>query len=286
MSFFSQHHFQQLMSLTEKARQAYQEMVSILEKEIKENPGHASSNLPQLYAHMGHSRTPSACSAISFASSILSEPISENYPHSEPETDSKGYELAHKTHPVSGLVTADLDNANNNPDKVTIIESIHEIDEGHEADTEDGPEKEKEMSPVPDSPTDSDGSVHIKDCGDNEGAQKDSLVEEKLGHIDSIHNTTPVIPNTQGEPTTSVKAENVAASTVSQPKCDGIPVKADIIEVSLGDSQKLKMINKDRIETWVVEAQNCMQQLDLEDVSDSEMGTGKNVAKMKATDKG
>ena len=30
---------------------------------------------------------------LSFTSSILSEPFSENYPHSEPETDSKGYEI-------------------------------------------------------------------------------------------------------------------------------------------------------------------------------------------------
>ena len=91
------------MELTEKARAAYTEMVSLIEKEVAElghgpggaggGPGGSTGGIPQIYAHMGHSRTPSACSAISFSSSILSEPISENYPHSEPETDSRGYEI-------------------------------------------------------------------------------------------------------------------------------------------------------------------------------------------------
>ncbi len=94
------------MELTEKARHAYSEMVSLIEKEVAElslgglgtpetatPAGGIPGGIPHLYAHMGHSRTPSACSAISFSSSILSEPISENYPHSEPETDSRGYEI-------------------------------------------------------------------------------------------------------------------------------------------------------------------------------------------------
>ena len=97
MTFFSffQEHFHDLMSLTAKARTTYKEMVMLMEREVANLPVavRGASGLPQMYAHMGHSRTPSACSAISFASSLLSEPISENYPHSEPETDSRGYEI-------------------------------------------------------------------------------------------------------------------------------------------------------------------------------------------------
>ena len=43
--------------------------------------------------HSLHSRTSSAGSILSFTSSILSEPISENDPNFEPETDSRGYEI-------------------------------------------------------------------------------------------------------------------------------------------------------------------------------------------------
>ncbi|CAG5125725.1 unnamed protein product, partial [Candidula unifasciata] len=87
--------YQSLISLTAAARSAYNEMVLAVEKEVAEYPTMLSQTssiggVPGLFAaHMGHSRTPSGCSAISFTSSILSEPISENFPHAEPEVDSK-----------------------------------------------------------------------------------------------------------------------------------------------------------------------------------------------------
>lgn len=83
-----------MIDLTEKARESYGKMVDAIEKEIKEYPIKIQQpTIPHVFAHMGHSRTPSGASVLSFTSSILSEPISENYPHSEPETDSKGYEI-------------------------------------------------------------------------------------------------------------------------------------------------------------------------------------------------
>ncbi|XP_014666447.1 PREDICTED: selenocysteine insertion sequence-binding protein 2-like [Priapulus caudatus] len=85
----SEEHFQQLMDLSAQARKSYQEMVAAVEREANEIAK------KQLYMHMGHSRTPSACSAISFTSSILSEPISENYPMSEPESSDAAARGAH-----------------------------------------------------------------------------------------------------------------------------------------------------------------------------------------------
>ena len=64
-----------------------------LQQSINSNSSSEGGAIAPKFPYMGHSRTPSACSAISFCSSILSEPISENYPHSEPETDSRGYEI-------------------------------------------------------------------------------------------------------------------------------------------------------------------------------------------------
>ncbi len=161
------------MDLTEQARNAYSEMVSLIEKEVAELPRHmtggaagSGSVYPQIYAHMGHSRTPSACSAISFSSSILSEPISENYPHSEPETDSRGYEIVKVATKDAMTRDASKAAANNNAalektatvsvdstmrgkqtvvsetvyvpqDTKRIVENLNEIDEGNEADTED-----------------------------------------------------------------------------------------------------------------------------------------------------
>ncbi|XP_072838323.2 selenocysteine insertion sequence-binding protein 2-like isoform X1 [Pogona vitticeps] len=64
--------FNKLVSLTEEARKAYQDMVAAMEQEQEE----ALKNIKKAPHHMGHSRNPSAASAISFCS-VISEPISE-----------------------------------------------------------------------------------------------------------------------------------------------------------------------------------------------------------------
>ncbi|KAL1007563.1 hypothetical protein UPYG_G00088420 [Umbra pygmaea] len=65
--------FNRLVSLTEDARKSYKDMVSALEQEQAEE---ALKNVKKVPHHMGHSRNPSAASAISFCS-VISEPISE-----------------------------------------------------------------------------------------------------------------------------------------------------------------------------------------------------------------
>ncbi|XP_070357872.1 selenocysteine insertion sequence-binding protein 2-like isoform X7 [Equus asinus] len=65
--------FNKLVALTEEARRAYKDMVAALEQEQAEE---ASKNVKKGPHHMGHSRNPSAASAISFCS-VISEPISE-----------------------------------------------------------------------------------------------------------------------------------------------------------------------------------------------------------------
>jgi len=62
-----------LVELTEEARKAYKEMVAAMEQEQAEE---ALKNVKKAPHHMGHSRNPSAASAISFCS-VISEPISE-----------------------------------------------------------------------------------------------------------------------------------------------------------------------------------------------------------------
>ncbi|XP_069480887.1 selenocysteine insertion sequence-binding protein 2-like isoform X2 [Ambystoma mexicanum] len=65
--------FHKLVSLTEEARKAYKDMVASMEQEQAEE---ALKNIKKVPHHMGHSRNPSAASAISFCS-VISEPISE-----------------------------------------------------------------------------------------------------------------------------------------------------------------------------------------------------------------
>ena len=152
------------MELTEKARNAYKKMVQSLENEATE------------YSQ----RAPSTCSAILFTSSILSEPISENYPQSEPETDSKGYEIVkadekkkEKTEPVkSEIITpvasrvnvaskpVDVDGDNNNNKYGDVLmsgglmdNSLNAIDEGHETDTEDMAEQPHKTNAPPPAPS-------------------------------------------------------------------------------------------------------------------------------------
>lgn len=65
--------FSKLVELTEEARKAYKDMVAAMEQEQAEE---ALKNVKKVPHHMGHSRNPSAASAISFCS-VISEPISE-----------------------------------------------------------------------------------------------------------------------------------------------------------------------------------------------------------------
>ncbi|KAM4829634.1 selenocysteine insertion sequence-binding protein 2-like isoform 2-T2 [Thomomys bottae] len=65
--------FNKLVELTEEARRAYKDMVAAMEQEQAEE---ALKNVKKAPHHMGHSRNPSAASAISFCS-VISEPISE-----------------------------------------------------------------------------------------------------------------------------------------------------------------------------------------------------------------
>lgn len=69
--------YNELIELTSQAREAYHEMVDALAKEVAQYGGALKGSCGLYFSHLGHSRTPSGCSAISFTSSILSEPVSD-----------------------------------------------------------------------------------------------------------------------------------------------------------------------------------------------------------------
>ncbi|GAB1605872.1 Hypothetical predicted protein [Argonauta hians] len=175
----SEENFRKLMDLTEKARQSYVEMVAKIEKDIQENVPQIYSNPTQIFAHMGHSRTPSGCSGISFASSILSEPISENYPQHEPETDSRGNEIAKKEKDsemkISPLCFHQI-----------TASSMAEIDDGNEADTEDSNDTTCTRASTGNLESLSSAFEQCDSENGDEGLNINSL-QNVLPHIDSIH---------------------------------------------------------------------------------------------------
>ena len=170
------------------------------------NPSNLS--FPIFPTHMGHSRTPSACSAISFTSSILSEPISENYPYSEPETDSRGYEIVKDKNPIK----EQKENENSEQDlsesrsestssnlshtgKITIIESLD-----YEADTEEDhscvKKKKDARAEVSLNGFHGEGVVEVVEGGEDDEDELDEAAEvagadtvQELPHIDSIHSS-------------------------------------------------------------------------------------------------
>jgi len=67
--------YNDLINLTRQARVSYHEMVDALAREVAEYGCVIKGSSGLFYPHLGHSRTPSGCSAISLTSSILSEPL-------------------------------------------------------------------------------------------------------------------------------------------------------------------------------------------------------------------
>ena len=275
------------------------------------------SSFPNLFAHMGHSRTPSGCSAISFASSVLSEPISENYPHSEPETDSKGYEIVRdaKTEKSgrSPLVENGIRSA-------SIPSAVHEIDDGNEADDEECNDvtapsvdvTEMEMPSVKpviinnidssyedddDQNSDDENSDDDEDDDEDDDSASDSTdsqnvsdTVEELPHIDSIHSATyelgteilsthsgRTLDSSEVMSTHSSRTVGDGSSTVmadhhaDRPKTD-ITKLTDSPTGTPPTQHRLKLMDKDRIQTWVDQSPNCLG--GLEEVSTAEEADG------------
>lgn len=299
-----QEHFNKLMDLTEQARDAYMDMVAMVEKDLEElNLQTTTSSLPTLFSHMGHSRTPSGCSAISFNSSILSEPISENYPHSEPETDSKGYEIVRNVDskgyevarsldpklmeesrkpPLSPLVNNNVAIPSGEPEE--IMDNVDyrqdaEIDDGNEADTEDFNDFTLKLG-ADESP---EGSVrYVGDPSDEDGDEEDNLdageediavdTVDALPHIDSIHHMNyDLSAEILSQHSVRTADTSEALSTHSSRTCgDGggstimiDPVNNDRVKIEVakspegsGAAQRMRLLDKERIQTWVEETQN------------------------------
>ncbi|XP_074661442.1 uncharacterized protein LOC141914067 [Tubulanus polymorphus] len=285
--------FHKLMELTEKARTSYTEMVIAIEQEINENKnqmiggtGGASSGAGtgshhHLYAHMGHSRTPSACSAVSFTSSILSEPISEYGPIDVTRPIDKDVRRAQQQMCHS---------RNSSLGKMSITESICEIDEGNEADTEDLEMNAPLVPLTPGAASLSLGATSPPSLrsphGDADGfvTRFDSNLDAfsssspALPHFDSIHNTSlELVSQHSGIDALSTHSSRTLGMTspgsgTTTPIEIAATAAAAIDAAAAGENEpllrRLKTLDAERIENWV-ESTASLQELNRHDVNSS-----------------
>ncbi|XP_051776628.1 selenocysteine insertion sequence-binding protein 2-like isoform X2 [Erpetoichthys calabaricus] len=237
--------FNKLVSLTEEARKAYKDMVSALEQEQAEE---ALKNIKKVPHHMGHSRNPSAASAISFCS-VISEPISE--------VNEKEYETnwRNMVETSDGLETSEIKDPSSRtavPDKPSVT----------------APDKDNETCAA--LPSSASNSVSLQPTKTmNSGSEKDdgkpddilewaSLPSTETGSLDgscrdllnsSITSTTStLVPGMleEGEDEDDEEEDDYAHEPIS-------------VEVPLSS----------RIESWVTEAQKTLENLQLGKNEDS-----------------
>ncbi|XP_070547288.1 selenocysteine insertion sequence-binding protein 2-like [Ptychodera flava] len=112
--------FRDLLELSKKAREAYAEMIQKYQQEME---AQTAARISKHHHHMGHNRNLSNCSGISF-SSVISEPISENYPVPEPEVDEYGREIEATSQPDIDAALAESLQVNSDPTGKTVTTEV------------------------------------------------------------------------------------------------------------------------------------------------------------------
>lgn len=271
-----------LMDLTSKARTAYEEMVQQMETEVEEECAAqqarmgingsthpniiatAEGMLPKIFAHLGHSRTPSACSGISFCSSLISEPISENDVQEEAVNEGQnGAELS-----IVNLDGSDSTGKNiNQPEFPVVLAPLMDIDEGHEADTEEDSKEGQARAFVP-------VNGHYNPL--NSSADKEGKEDNDLPLFDSIHDQSHK-RNSVGEMSSKLADYLEVQSTHSSKTLEecGTNHNSSCAETKLPLLQEEPENNTDclkvdnaRIECWVADTQKRIEKLQL-NTSDS-----------------
>ena len=274
------------MALTEQARAAYNEMVSMMEKEVAEYRLSGSAVIPSIYSHLGHSRTPSACSAISFTSSILSEPISENYPHSEPETDSRGYEISKPEEAKSTAVVVVSEEKACNGRTVLASEGLDSSQSGSSQGKNISAESYDNEADDEADDEDNGASYHGSVCDEDEDEEEEEEEDGEgdrdtlpgLPHIDSMHSSVADLSTellSQHSSKTidlttealSTHSSRTMADGSTAPPTSGEPSlvgeRADSREAGASSPSKFKTLDKERIEMWVAETKQQLERLSL-----------------------
>ncbi|XP_077996549.1 selenocysteine insertion sequence-binding protein 2-like isoform X2 [Glandiceps talaboti] len=207
--------FRELLNLSAKARESYRDMVTKYQQELE------SQNVARISKHrqhMGHNRNLSNCSGISF-SSVISEPISENYPDPEPELDEHGREIE----------TSDQTNID-----AALAQTLHlsSVDVGKTVMTDVlNSFEESEIRTEMDA-----SNTTLKAMGEDEEDEEESDDEE-------LDDDEICEEDEEEEDEEEDDGEKV---------CDS----------------SYKTVDKERIVSWVAEAQSCISSLEIADIED------------------
>jgi len=188
----------------------------------------------KLFPHLGHSRTPSACSAISIISSVLSEPISENYPASDPDAESSAKDTAGRKLTDLDTVGESREEAMDTAPETEKLGTVGYIDAGHEADTEDDSASVEGQTRRMRSASRADSGIDKakSECSDRprSAASKTQVESRDLGHSDTV----------------PITADHPTAKPVSRPSA----------------------IDSKRIASWVEESQRAIESMRVSASSD------------------
>ncbi|XP_078579627.1 selenocysteine insertion sequence-binding protein 2-like isoform X4 [Branchiostoma floridae x Branchiostoma japonicum] len=231
----AEEHFKTMVELTTQARNAYIDMVTIYRQEWEQMQAMRNSGQPIYPAHLGHSRNPSAASAVSF-SSVLSETISECHP--EHDGDIEG--------PKIKVEAA----------KVTEESKL----KGQEERTEQGAIKAEPTKESLNSETEN----NLKENSSESNSDRADVESESSEGPESVSRHSEIVefPPAYDDVLTSSAATTVVNGAESE-VTDVVEEEGDVLNTSCSSS-KLRVLDTGRIESWVVEASQCVEKLDLD----------------------
>ncbi|XP_035670304.1 selenocysteine insertion sequence-binding protein 2-like isoform X3 [Branchiostoma floridae] len=231
----AEEHFKTMVELTTQARNAYIDMVTIYRQEWEQMQAMRNSGQPIYPAHLGHSRNPSAASAVSF-SSVLSETISECHP--EHDGDIEG--------PKIKVEAA----------KVTEESKL----KGQEECTEQGAIKAEPTKESLNSETEN----NLKENSSESNSDRADVESESSEGPESVSRHSEIVefPPAYDDVLTSSAATTVVNGAESE-VTDVVEEEGDVLNTSCSSS-KLRVLDTGRIESWVVEASQCVEKLDLD----------------------
>ncbi|XP_071789290.1 uncharacterized protein [Asterias amurensis] len=243
----AQEHYKNLLDLTKSARDNYNAMIRQFQQEAEA----ASTVVPfsKHRHHLGHYRNLSGCSGISF-SSVISEPISEDYPDPEPEVDSRGNEIVREVRFNDAVKTAEYAMAA----PVSTLTTCEFVDTD---DTTGGYESDRGFSQE---------GAHSEDSGTVEqGASKTSSETLEAAELDDVD----CEDNDDAYDLSDVDEDDEldAIDTHYRPQCeDGEEDEEDEEEEDLGgisilNNKTALPLDKGRIADWVAEAQSAIETL-------------------------
>nr|XP_006817601.1 PREDICTED: LOW QUALITY PROTEIN: selenocysteine insertion sequence-binding protein 2-like [Saccoglossus kowalevskii] len=217
--------FRELLDLSAKARAVYNDMVVTYQQEIESQN---AARIAKHRQHMGHNRNLSGCSGISF-SSVISEPISENYPDPEPEFDEFGREIEQGnaySQDHGNITSTRLERTDEEVEKTITTEVLNSYDNDGDVNVECLRTRSRSSS------------QNVKEDGEGDDDVDDDDEEEEEEEEEE-----------EDDDDLSEEDDNCEITLENDKVCDSsFPV------------------DKDRIECWVAEAQSCISSLKIEDI--------------------